>query len=130
MVLVLDSSAAVRTVIEKGDTRWSAALQDAELVLAPDLLAIEAANAFSKYVSAGMLSRDDAGAALRDAIALVDEFHPMRELAQEAFGLGVLMKRSVYDLAYLALARRLGASLLTADKGLREAARRSGVQLV
>lgn len=128
-MIVLDASAAVRAVLEPGVPRWSAPLETASLVLAPDLLPAEAANAFWKYVRAGVLTRSDAEIALRNAIALVDEFRPVHELALEALGLGLLMERPVYDMVYLVLARRHAAALLTADKGLQAAANRAGVRI-
>ncbi|MEZ5401221.1 MAG: type II toxin-antitoxin system VapC family toxin [Bryobacteraceae bacterium] len=129
MILILDASAAVRAAFEADNPRWRLPIEQADLILAPDLLPAEAANAFWKYVRAGQLKRDSAANLLRSALELVDEYRSVHELALEAFDLGVLMDRPVYDLVYLAMARRHSACLLTADDKLRVAADRIGIRI-
>ena len=61
------------------------------------------------------------------ALALVDKLHPLADLVAEVFALTARIESSVYDLFYLALARRTSARLLTANLALRSAASRIGV---
>lgn len=51
---------------------------------------------------------------------------PDRELLDHAAHLGVTLRHPLYDCMYLALARRLSASLATFDKGLAELVRQDG----
>lgn len=127
MILVLDASAAVRSVTGPEVESWAKPLVAADLVLAPSLCAAEIANAFWKYAKAGVLSREEAESSLRKALALVEEFREIDSLAVEAWQTAMLLERPVYDCFYLVLARRLGAHLYTADQGLRKAAARMGI---
>ncbi|MCC6589651.1 MAG: type II toxin-antitoxin system VapC family toxin [Bryobacterales bacterium] len=130
MIVVLDASAAVRAAYDSDDRKWESIIIDADLVLAPELFGAEVANAFWKYARAGLLSKEEAAARFRKALGLVDEFRTVSNFASEAFDLGVLLERPVYDLFYVVLARRESAKLLTADKGLANIARRLGVSVV
>jgi predicted nucleic acid-binding protein len=62
-------------------------------------------------------------------IQLVDTLVPCEQLYRVAFLLARTTRRPVYDMLYLALARREDASVLTADSGLRREAERQGIQL-
>ena len=121
MIAVLDASAAVRTVMEP-DSTFRAALAEADLVIAPELIVAEVCSAFRKYVRARMLSRSAAEQSIEKALALVDKLQPLRELVPEVLELAARTDNSVYDLFYLSLARRTGATLLTADRALQKAA--------
>jgi len=128
MRAVLDASAAVRVALNASEAEvWARRLSAAELVMAPELLIAEAANAFWKYLRAGHLDRAGAERALGACLRLVDEFVPMRDLCLEAFRLAAAAGRPVYDMFYLVLAQREGATLLTADGWLGQAARNHGV---
>jgi predicted nucleic acid-binding protein len=59
---------------------------------------------------------------IEKALALVDKLQPLRDLVPEVLELAARTDNSVYDLFYLALARRTGATLLTADLALQRAA--------
>lgn len=50
------------------------------------------------------------------AIGLVDETHPLRNLASEVLVLTSQIETSVYDLCYLALAKKADATLIAADQ--------------
>ncbi|MGD1070622.1 MAG: type II toxin-antitoxin system VapC family toxin [Bryobacteraceae bacterium] len=129
MIAVLDASAAVRTVMDPG-TPFREALSIADLVIAPELIAAEVCSAFRKYVRAGALSRKTAERSIGQALALVDTMQPMRELVPEVLALSARTESSVYDLFYLALAQRTGATLFTADNALRKTAARVGIETV
>ena len=129
MIVVLDASAAVRTVMEP-NSPFRTALEAADLVIAPDLIVAEVCSAFRKYVRARVLSRVEAEASIEGALALVDKMEPLRELLAEVLALAARSDSSVYDLFYLALARRTGATLLAADGALREVAVGMGIEVI
>jgi len=59
---------------------------------------------------------------------LVDEYHEINKNNSEALIESVRLKHSVYDMLYLTLARREGATLLTLDKKLLTLARKNGIE--
>ncbi len=104
---VLDASAALRLVChDPMAASWAEQLQQASLVLAPELMLTEVANALWKLQRAGSLAGLDPQLLLADARDLVDQIDPDRHLQVEA----------------LALARREAAVLLTADQRLQRLA--------
>jgi len=125
---VLDASAAVRAVMDP-KTPFRDALKVADLVIAPELIVAEVCSAFRKYVRARILSRADAAVSIERALSLTDRMQPLRELVPEVLALARNHDSSVYDLFYLALARRTGATLLTADGALRQAALKLGIDV-
>ena len=118
-VCVLDASAALRLITHDpaaADCRHQ--LQDAALVLAPELMLTEVANALWKLQRAGALDGLDPQVLLADARDLVDQIEPDRTLQVEALALACHLNHPVYDCLYLALARREAARLLSADQRL------------
>ena len=91
---------------------------EGEKIIASELFHAEVRNTFWKYVRAGIVSEDVAEKYIERAIALVDEFVPLRENAPEAFAEAVRQNHSVYDMFYLTLVRRNAATLFSADKKL------------
>ena len=126
MIAVLDASAAVRVALDP-QSKFVAPLKDADLVVAPDLLVPEVCSAFRKYVRTRVLSQSNADEMIGRALALVDEFQSTRELVPEVQALVSRSDSSVYDLFYVALAKRTGGTLLTADVALRQIALKTGV---
>ncbi len=129
MIAVLDASAAVRAVIEP-ESPFRAVLEAADLVIAPELFVAEVCSAFRKYARAKVMKPAEAEKEVVHALALVDHLQPMGEMAGDVMALARRSEHSVYDLFYLALARRTGATLLTADLALGKAAARMGVEVV
>jgi predicted nucleic acid-binding protein len=127
VTLVLDASAAVRATLHPEETAWKRQLDRADEVLAPELIVAELCNAFWKYVLAGASSREEAETYLQQALGLVNRTEPLAPMASEVLDLALHLKRPVYDLFYLALARRYNAVLLTADAKLRSAANSLGI---
>jgi predicted nucleic acid-binding protein len=115
--LVLDASAALHAVLPgPGAEAVLDALEVAGVVLAPDLYSVEVANALWKYVRIGDLRSDEAVERLERAIALVDLMPSVSELAKEALVTSAAEDHSVYDCTYAVLARREGATIVTADR--------------
>ena len=116
--IVLDASAALHAVLPGPAAEPVLdALASAAVVLAPDLYCLEVANALWKYVGAGELEAEEAGGRLERALALVDALTPVAELAKESLVTAAEAGHPVYDCAYAVLARREGATVLTADGG-------------
>lgn len=123
--IVVDASAVVR-IIEGAEpaVSFQEALLQADLVLAPELMLTEVANALWRLQRAGQLEADGLQRRLSRAVELVDVIEPDRHLQAEALALACHLDHPVYDCLYLALARREAAVLVTADKRLQQLAAR------
>jgi predicted nucleic acid-binding protein len=106
-------------------------LEAAEMILAPDFLALECANVLWKKVRLREISERQAGETLADIISGVIELRPALPLAPAALRLGGELDQPIYDCIYLALAETEGAELVTADRTLwqRISDRRSGFRV-
>ncbi len=116
MRLVVDASVAVKWVAEEEDSDEADRLLSGLYELhAPRLLTAELGNALWRKARPGTMRRSRA-ALLAAAIAEM----PIRWAEDEVFAsasvrLALELDRPVYDCVYLALAHRLGATLVTAD---------------
>lgn len=128
MIAVLDAGTAMRMVMDPF-TPFRAALESADMVIVPELIVVEICSAFHKYVASQVLSRIEADEFIVQALALVDRMEPLGELVTEVLALAARSDSSFQDLFYLALAKRKGAVLLTADAVLRPLAVGMGVEL-
>lgn len=132
-MIVLDANTAVSISRKTAEGDAFLALIDAcegEPVVSCDLFSAEVRNAFWQYVKAGVMGFEDASECVQDALGLVDEFTPIEELGNEAFAEAVRLRRSVYDMLYLCLARRRDATLFTLDKRLAALCEEAGVNCV
>ena len=120
-MIVLDCSAAMEIAL---DSKLGKAFQSLflpnEKVVAPSLYELEVANAVWKFVHAGLLDVGEGRELMLNALALVDRLIPIEELIDEIYTEGVALDHSIYDMAYMVLARRMGATLLTHDARLRK----------
>ncbi len=117
-MLVVDASVAVKwLLIEEGRPAAMALLAGSQPLVAPDLVLAEAANVLWKVARRGADP-----AAMRDGLrrlpALFDRLLPLRGLEAAALELALAHGHPAYDCFYLALARREGAPLVTADARL------------
>jgi predicted nucleic acid-binding protein len=116
---VLDASAALRLITQDPAAEDLAQqVEQMALVLAPELMLTEVANALWKLQRAGGLHSIDPQLLLADARDLVDQIEPDRTLQVEALALARHLNHPVYDCLYLALARREAAILLSTDQRL------------
>ncbi|HYL36666.1 MAG TPA: type II toxin-antitoxin system VapC family toxin [Bryobacteraceae bacterium] len=131
MRLVLDASAALEVALNRPRSKQcAAALEQADEVLAPELIVPEIVNAIWKYHQYEHLALSICEDTLEFALGLVDSLVACRELYREAFLLARVARRPVYDMFYLALARREDAGFLTLDAALRKEAERQGVRVL
>ena len=131
MRLVLDASAAIEVVLVRSKAReFERMLEEADQVLAPDLIIPEVVNTIWKYHQFESLNRNTCDEAIEFAIGLLDVLVPCKELYREAFLLARSARQPAYDMFYLALARREDAGFLTTDRALRREAERQGVRVV
>lgn len=130
-MIVLDANAAVAMAL---GTAYGEAMRDLRLdeerIVAPTLLAAEVTHALTKYMRGGYLTSEEALACGRDAIALVDDFREGETLWAEAMTESVRLDHSSYDLFYLVLARREGATLFTVDRKLQDLCAQNGVNCI
>jgi predicted nucleic acid-binding protein len=126
--VVVDASMAFLWFANEPD-RWGAGrLLEAESpLLAPDLMALEVANAWWKKLRRGEMVRADVEQAVTNLLALAIAWTPSATLVQGAVRLAAELGHPVYDCVYLALAASHAAPLATADDRLRRAAGRVGV---
>lgn len=129
-MIVLDANAAVHVARKTEEGEAFAALMEEEPIVSCDLFRAEIRNAFWRYARAEVMDREEAVACTEDALELVDEYVPIEELGEEAFNEALLLKHSVYDMLYLCLARRRGATLFTLDKRLAALCEQTGVNCV
>ena len=125
---VIDASVLVKCLLTEPDSaiaRHEAAT--AARLVAPDLVILEIASIAAKKVRRGDIAHDLGARALAGARDMLDELVPSGPLAGEAFELSVAHGVSTYDGTYLALAMRLGQTVLTADLGLVRRATEAGL---
>jgi predicted nucleic acid-binding protein len=131
--LVLDASATLPLLLKTASTsvtKITEALLQATVVFVPTLHGYEVANALWKYVAAGQLSANDAQRALSQSSNLAAEVDFDQDLLQEALAIANHHRHPVYDSAYVALARRKTAALLTLDRRLKALADAAGIRIV
>jgi predicted nucleic acid-binding protein len=109
-MVVVDASVLVNALLINGAAR--ARLADANLQ-APDLIDAELLSVLRRLVLAGRLTEQHALSALTTSQQLGLRRHASRHLWPRAWELRSNL--TAYDALYVALAERLGATLLTAD---------------
>lgn len=116
--LVVDSSVALKWVIEEDGSDQALALQGRDLI-APALLRIETANVLRTLAARGALGADQAiqlFELLQNApVTIIDHDD---ELEARALAIALELAHPVYDCVYLAIAEKTRRHLITADKRL------------
>ena len=131
MRLVIDTSAAIEIVLGRGKSvEFARLLEDADEVLAPELIVPEVVNTIWKYHQFENLSLTICDRSIELALGLVDVLVPCKELYRETFLLARAARRSAYDMFYLALARREDAALLSTDGALKKEGERQGLRVL
>ena len=116
---VLDASAALHVAMRLPTAEAIIdKLEQASLVLVPQLYFSETANALWKYVSHKQLSAEQAIERYQDICALPDQAISDQTLALEALSLASTHNHPVYDMIYAVLARRNACGVLSKDSRL------------
>lgn len=124
MIVVIDASAAVEIALNRSDAAFfRKILEDADLVLAPDIFPSEISNVFWKYGNFSKLPPEQCERGRAFCSELVDDFIPSRDLCREVLSESLRIGHPVYDVFYLVIARRNNAYLLTKDKKMQSIAR-------
>ena len=117
MRFVVDASVAVKLLVDEPDSDAARGLAaSGEELHAPRLMASEAANALWQKARTGQMERADAGAALAWMAEMPLRWHDDETVGADALRLALALDHAVYDCVYLALAHRIGATVVTADR--------------
>ncbi len=117
MRLVVDASVAVKWLVveEDADVAQELATSGHELH-APRLMASEVANALWRKARTGEIERRAAGVLLANVPEMPVRWGADETVSADAVRLALAFDRPIYDCVYLALAHRIGATMLTADR--------------
>ena len=106
--------------------KWLVAEEDADIadrlaasgqeLHAPRLMASEVANALWRKARAGEIERADAAAAMGLLIDMPVRWNDDETVGADAVRLALALDHPVCDCVYLALAHRIGATMVTADR--------------
>lgn len=124
--VVVDTSIAIKWAIKEEDSHIALALLNewnnkGMLVLAPTLLAYEAANVLHKHIRKGTLTFEDAQRALHEIIFDIVSFAFTDDASLNIRAIQLAQQFTLpatYDAHYLALAESQGCELWTADMRL------------
>ena len=116
-MIVVDASVLVTALVDDGtDGQRVRARLSGETLAAPEVVDLEVVSAFRRFCAAGLLQQDRAQVAINDLQALRIRRVPHHVLVDRCWQLRE--NATVYDAAYVALAERLQATLLTGDRRL------------
>ena len=117
MRFVVDASVAVKWLVAEEDAdiadRLAASGEDLH---APRLMASEAANVLWRKARAGEIERAEASAAMALLTDMPVRWNDDETVGADAVRLALALGHPVYDCVYLALAHRIGATVVTADR--------------
>ncbi len=117
MRFVVDASVAVKLLVDEPDSDSARELAaSGEELHAPRLMVSEVANALWRKARVGEMERADAGAALAWMTDMPLRWNDDETVSADAVRLALSLDHPVYDCMYLALAHRIGATVVTADR--------------
>ncbi len=117
MRFVVDASVAVKWLVTEDDSEVAEELVTSGHDLhAPRLMASEVANAIWRKARMGEIERRVAGILLADLPDMPVHWGADESVAADAMRLALALDHPIYDCMYLALAHRIGAVMLTADR--------------
>ena len=116
MRLVVDASVAVKWLVEEDYSEIADKLLDERHQLfAPRLMASEVGNALWRKARLGEMERSQAGLLAAAIPQMAINWMSDEAVCPDAVRLSLALDHPVYDCVYLALAHRIGATLVTAD---------------
>ncbi len=127
MTRVVDASVAAKWFFDEPLTpNARAVLRDPDGLVAPDLVLLEVANVAWKRVARGEASPEHMRAVADALPHCFSLLVPAADVLSEAAETAIRLNHPVCDCVYLALARRRGLPLVTADRGLKGRAEAAG----
>ena len=128
MLVCVDASVAVKWLVAEPGSEHALGLLEqwrgVAQLWAPDLLYVECANAVRRKVVLGVIAQDDVEPMIERLLRFDIEPLPGRELVEDATRIALEVGVTVWDACYVAVARRVGAELWTADRELYSKAQR------
>lgn len=116
MRLVVDASVAVKWFVDEDDSALAdAVVVSSDELYAPRLMVSELANALWRKARLGELEPGEAAAMLATQSELPIRWSADESVGPDALRLALVLDRPVYDCVYLALAHRIGGTVITAD---------------
>ena len=116
MRLVVDASVAVKWLVEEEGSASAERLLEGDHDLhAPRLMVSEIANALWRKARLGEIGHGEAGVLAAAVREMPIRWSDDELICADAVRLALALDRPVYDCVYLALAHRIGATLVTAD---------------
>lgn len=126
MTCVVDASVAVKWFVEEsGSSAACALLSRGEVLVAPDLVLVEASNTAWKKVKRGEMTEQQGDAMVRALPLYFDRLVSTDVLILRAYALAHRLAHPVYDCLYLALAELESIPLITDDHRLIKAVSRT-----
>ena len=129
MILTLDASLAVKCVFDEPGSAEARSLVERETVIAPDFLLLELHHVLWKRVRRKEMSQDALLASTSVLRASFDRLVPSDQLIETAAQLSLALDHAIYDCLYLALAKREGVALATANTKQAAAAMKAGLKV-
>lgn len=126
--VVLDASVLIRSAIDREPRarEWVRAVEAGDVEgHVPDVAYAETVSGLAKYIRARLVAPKVAAQIVEEVVLLPLHSHGHARLAAATLALVLEHGLSAYDASYLALARSLEATLITADRRLAQAAPRS-----
>ena len=117
MKWVVDASVAAKWLAPEPESRLAETLLDDELIV-PDLLFAEVGNILWKKQLRGEMDAAATQIGARWLLQVPVQVHDSAGLLADALALALQLQHPAYDCFYLALARRVDAPLMTADRRL------------
>jgi predicted nucleic acid-binding protein len=115
---VVDASVALKWVVDEEFSEQASALLTGTTLCAPAHWQAEAVNAIWGQVYRSKLSAEDARQRVSTLINAPVEPVPLATLLDQAFGLSVALRLTVYDSLYVALAKARGIPLVSDNRRL------------
>ena len=116
MRLVVDASVATKWLVDEGRSDMARKLLEGnDEIHAPRLMASEVANALWNKTRRGEITRNEAGALLLAMPEMPVLWSADETICADALRLALALEHPAYDCMYLALAHRIGATVVTED---------------
>jgi predicted nucleic acid-binding protein len=129
MIVTIDVSGAVQIILKKEKAnKFMDAVDNADIVIAPDIFIPELTNTFWKYHRAKIFTEDECIQFIDDGISLIDDF--IGGFWKEAFREGIKNNHPVYDMYYAAVTRQNNGILITNDNGLSKICNKLSIQCI